>query len=347
MKTSRRNFIKKLAKLGGFSLFFPNVLRYNRKNIQSFRKNKNDEIWSPGYIKLENEGVLEKRVDELYSIFESCHLCPRSCGANRLNGEKGFCRATSQLMVASAHQHFGEETPLVGKYGSGTIFFTHCGLRCVFCLNYHINHLGEGEEITETKLAQFMMKLQRLGCRNINVVTPIHYVPNIVKALRVAVKSGLRIPLVYNTSGYERLETLKLLDGIVDIYLPDFKYMDGKNAEKYSSGAYDYPEYAKKAILEMHRQVGELVTDEEGNALRGLIIRHLVMPNNIAGTDKFVSWVAENLPKTTFVNIMSQYQPLFKAFDYPEISRRITIKEYKQAISWAKKAGLKNLYHDL
>lgn len=343
MKTSRRSFIKKLLKLGGSSFLFPSVLYYNEKNSQIFKQKKKDAILPPGYLKLEDEGILEKRVDELYSIFESCHLCPRGCGINRLKGERGFCRATSQLKVASAHQHFGEETPLVGKHGSGTIFFTHCGLRCVFCLNYPINHLGEGDEITETKLAQFMMKLQKLGCRNINLVTPTHYVPNIVKALRIAIKEGLRIPLVYNTGGYERLKTLKLLDGIIDIYLPDLKYMNGEYSGKYSSGAFDYPEYAKKGILEMHRQVGELVTDEEGNALRGLIIRHLVMPNNIASTDKFVSWVSENLSKTTFVNIMSQYRPLFKAFDYPEIARRITIEEYKQAIKWAKKYGLEHL----
>jgi len=340
MDISRRDFIKKSI-FFGVSFLIPGAFSCtNQEKSVSASKAK---TLVPSYLMLEKQGTLAKRIERLYSIFESCELCPRECHVNRLEGEKGFCGATAKLMVASAHPHFGEESPLVGRYGSGTIFFSHCGLRCVFCQNYTISHLGQGEEITEVDLARIMVSLQERGCHNINLVTPTHYVPNIAKALQLAIKQGLQIPLVYNTSGYERIEILRLLDGIIDIYLPDLKYMDGRSAEKYSSNAFDYPEYATRAIIEMHRQVGELITDRNGIALRGLIIRHLIMPNNVAGTERFIKWVAENLPKSTYVNIMGQYRPEFKAFDYPEIARRITEDKYIQAIHWAKKYGLTRL----
>ena len=232
---------------------------------------------------------------------------------------------------------------LVGRYGSGTIFISNCNLRCIFCQNWPISHEGKGEEMEDEDLGGLMLYLQEIGCHNINLVTPTHVMPNILNATRIAMKKGLRLPLVYNTSGYERFEIVKLLDGIVDIYMPDMKYMDSDQAGKYSAGASDYPEMAAKAIIEMNRQVGVLATDASGIALRGLIIRHLVMPNRVAGTEKFVKWVAQSLPKSTYVNIMPQYRVEYKAYEYPKISRGITVQEFLEAIDWAEQAGLTNL----
>lgn len=297
----------------------------------------------PGYRRLESEGLLAKRVEDAYGIFESCELCPRQCGVNRLKGETGYCQSAAKAKVYSAHPHFGEELSLTGDKGSGTIFFSHCNLQCVFCQNWSIAHRGEGDEIQDEALADMMIRLQKLGCHNINLVTPTHVMPNILNATRIACKKGLQIPLVYNTSGYERVEILKLLDGIVDIYLPDLKYMDGYQAAKYSSGAADYPEMAQQGILEMHRQVGLHRTDNRGVAIKGVMIRHLVMPNRVAGTEKFVRWVAANLPKSTYVNILSQYHVAYKAFDYSEISRGIKIQEFLEAMAWAEKYGLSNI----
>jgi putative pyruvate formate lyase activating enzyme len=302
-----------------------------------------DKHWLPAYGRLENEGKLAQRVNEVYAIFEECRLCPRQCGVNRLSGERGYCKAPSNVMIYSAHPHFGEEVSLVGKNGSGTIFFSNCNLRCVFCQNWPISIEGKGRGYSDDQLAQMMLHLQEIGCHNINLVTPTHVMPNIVKATRIAYKSGLRIPLVYNTSGYESVEILELLDGIVDIYLPDMKYMDAEKAAKYSSGASDYPEVAKAAIIEMHRQVGLHQVNAQGIATRGVLIRHLVMPNQVAGTKAFVQWVAENLPKSTYVNIMHQYHVDYKAFEYSEIWRAITVEEYLEAMQWAQDYGLKNL----
>jgi len=299
--------------------------------------------WQPAYEKLEKEGKFAQRIERAYAIFEDCRLCPRQCGVNRQKGERGFCQAPARPVIYSAQPHFGEEISLVGRKGSGTIFFSNCNLRCVFCQNWPISHEGKGKEVQDEDLAEMMLYLQRIGCHNINVVTPTHVMPNILNATRIALKKGLRLPLVYNTSGYERLEIVKILDGIVDIYMPDMKYMDSDQASKYSAGASDYPEVTKRAIVEMNRQVGELLTDHRGIALQGLIIRHLVMPNRVAGTEKFVRWVAKALPKSTYVNIMPQYHVEYKAFDYPKISRGITTQEFMEAIEWAEKYGLTNL----
>jgi putative pyruvate formate lyase activating enzyme len=296
-----------------------------------------------GYLHLDRSGELARRAQELYEIFRSCRLCPRRCGVNRLRGEKGVCSSTSRAKVYSMHPHFGEEKPLVGRRGSGTIFFSNCNLLCCFCQNWEINHRGDGSFVSDEAIGRLMIDVQDMGCHNINLVTPTHCVPNIVQGLRSAIRSGLRIPLVYNCGGYEPVEVIRLLDGIVDIYLPDYKYTDGAMSEKYSSGARDYPEAAAAAIAEMHRQVGELVTDEHGIALRGLMIRHLVLPHNIAGTDKFVRWVAEKLTRSTYVNIMAQYRPEHRAFEYPELARRVTRDEYQQALQWAREAGLTRL----
>ena len=297
----------------------------------------------PAYLSAEREGKLKRVERDLWEILRSCRCCPRQCGANRLAGEMGVCRSTAKLKVHGAAPHFGEERPLVGSGGSGTIFFSNCNLLCCFCQNWQINHRGDGRFITENELADMMLELQRLGCHNINLVTPTHVAPQIVKALRSAIARGLTVPLVYNTGGYDSLDVVRMLDGIVDIHLPDFKYMDGNLAAKYSSGASDYPEVAAAVIKEMHRQVGELQTDRYGVAQRGLIIRHLVMPENIAGTDRFVRWVAKELSTDTYVNIMDQYHPAHKADDYPELSRRITRAEWLQAMTWAREAGLHHL----
>jgi len=299
--------------------------------------------FEPAYLRLDRKGELAERAQALWAIYKSCRLCPRQCGVNRLKGEKGICGATSRVKVSSAHPHFGEEKPLVGRHGSGTIFFSHCNLRCIFCQNWEIAHRGDGSYMSDDSLGRVMWDLQGIGCHNINFVTPTHVVPNIVQGLRAAIRLGLRAPLVYNCGGYEPVEILKLLDGIVDIYLPDFKYMDGAMSEKYSSGAKDYPEAAAAAHIEMHRQVGELIVDENGVALRGLMIRHLVLPHNVSGTDQFVKFVAQKLTRSTYVNIMAQYRPAHQASKYPQLSRRLTMGEYHQAVQWAREAGLTRL----
>jgi len=334
MEMTRRDFIK-------CSLLFGGSLCVSTDPL--YARQKKRELWHPAYSELEKKGKLAQRIEQAYRIFEDCHLCPRECGVNRLKGEMGFCRAPVRPVIYSAHPHLGEEIPLVGRHGSGTIFFSNCNLRCIFCQNWPISHEGRGDKVQDEDLADVMLKLQQMGCHNINLVTPTHVMPNILNATRIALNKGLRLPLVYNTSGYERVEILKLLEGIVDIYLPDMKYMDADQAEKYSAGASDYPEMAKKAIAEMNRQVGELQVDEQGVATRGLMIRHLVMPNRVAGTEKFTKWVAETLPKSTYVNIMPQYRVEYKAFEYPEIGRGISVQEFLEAIDWAEQYGLTQL----
>jgi putative pyruvate formate lyase activating enzyme len=245
-------------------------------------------------------------------------------------------------MVSSYGPHFGEEVPLVGRRGSGTIFFTHCNLRCLFCQNYSISQLGEGEKVGREELAYMMLSLQSQGCHNINLVSPTHVVPQILEALEVAVESGLHLPLVYNTGGHDSLETLKILDGIVDIYMPDMKYSDEKIAEGLS-GIENYPEINRAAVKEMHRQVGDLEIDEDGIAQRGLLVRHLVLPHGLAGTKGIVNFLAEEISPNTYVNIMAQYHPCYKAFQIPALSRRITGDEFQQAIELTRQAGLNRL----
>ena len=329
-KISRREFLKdSVSWLGATLVVSPSLLQDTRQR-------------HPSYLKLHERGDLVQRAERLYSIYKDCHLCPRDCRVNRIEGQIGKCQATAKVKVSSAVPHFGEEAPLVGRGGSGTIFFSHCNLRCIYCQNYSISLEGEGLEISDKRLAEAMLKLQNLGCHNINLVTPTHYLPNIVSALQTAIDNGLHIPLVYNTSGYEKLEILQMLDGIVDIYLPDCKYMNPAHAAKYSDEAYNYPHYAKIALKEMYRQVGDLEV-ERGVALRGLIIRHLVLPNGISGTEEFLKFVADELSKTSYINIMRQYRPEYKASEYPEIARRITKQEYNEALNWAKKYGLQRL----
>lgn len=342
----RLDFIKAVCRVGGAGVFLIAGGSWLLKACAPppDLMEKDERVWQPAYALLEAEGKLVRRIEQAYAIMEDCKLCPRQCGVNRLDGEKGFCQASNNARVYSYQAHFGEELPLVGRNGSGTIFFSHCNLRCVFCQNWPIAHEGRGREISDEELAEMMLDLERNGCHNINLVTPTHLLPNILGATRIALKKGLRLPLCYNTSGYERIEIIKLLDGIVDIYLPDLKFMDSAEAERYNlASAYDYPQMARESIIEMHRQVGDLVTDDKGIARRGLMVRHLVMPNRVAGTEKFVRWVSENLSRATYVNIMPQYRVEFWAFEYEEIARAITSEEFVEAMDWALEAGLSNL----
>ena len=297
--------------------------------------------YEPAYINLYRKGELKERVEKLKSILENCTLCPRNCKVDRTKGKIGKCRVTTQIIISGVHPHFGEEPCLVGRNGSGTIFFGSCNLNCIYCQNYEISRFKIGEIMSVEELANAMIYLQRIGCHNINLVTPTHYTAQIAEAIMIATKKGLRIPIVYNCGGYESTETLKLLDGIVDIYMPDIKYSNNKNALKYS-GAGDYWDVVKRAVKEMHRQVGDLVI-ENGIALRGLLIRHLVLPNNIAGSKEVFKFIAEEISKDTYVNIMAQYRPCFNAFLKPELSRRITTSEYLEAVQLAKEAGLRRL----
>jgi len=279
-------------------------------------------------------------------MLEECWVCPRHCGVNRLAGESGKCHITSQVLISSYGPHFGEEAPLVGRHGSGTIFFTYCNLRCVFCQNYTISQLGEGSPVNREELARMMLSLQAKGCHNINLVSPTHVVPYILDALELAVRAGLYLPLVYNSGGYDCVETLKLLDGIVDIYMPDMKYSDERTAEQLS-GTKDYPEVNKAAIKEMHRQVGDLQLDEQGVAQCGLLVRHLVLPNQLAGTEEVVRFLAQEVSTDTYLNIMAQYHPCYKAFDIPLLSRPVNKQEFYEAIELAHQQGLYRLdrYH--
>ena len=297
----------------------------------------------PAYLTLAESGELKTRVAAAWRQMEDCDLCARYCHVNRIETIKGaVCRTGKHAVVHSHGPHHGEEDPLRGRLGSGTIFFSWCNLRCVYCQNWDISQKGLGHEVEPADLADMMLGLQALGCHNINFVTPSHVVAQIISAVEIAASNGLRLPLVYNTGGYDSLEALHLLDGIIDIYMPDMKYDDSDNAHSYSH-VRNYAEANRAAVKEMHRQVGGLKIDERGIAQRGLMIRHLVMPNRVAGTESFVRWVAENLPKSTYVNIMHQYQVAFKAFEYPEIWRSITAEEYIEAMAWAEKYGLTNL----
>ena len=296
-------------------------------------------MYEPSYLKLYKEGQLLKRVEEATGLLKECRLCPRQCEVDRLNNEKGFCKTGRKAKVASYNAHFGEEAPLVGRLGSGTIFFAFCNLRCSFCQNYEISHLGEGAELEAKDLAAIMLELQRRGCHNINLVTPTHVVPQILEALLLAVENGLTVPIVYNCGGYERVETIKLLSRIIDIYMPDFKFWDQKWADRYCN-APDYREMAVKAFKEMHTQVGDLKIDKNGIAERGLLVRHLVMPNGIAGTKDIMEFLSKEISANTYVNVMDQYRPCGTAYQDEYINHRISTKEYSAALQWAKSAGI-------
>ena len=296
----------------------------------------------PTYLELHRSGELKRRIERAYAMLSQCRLCPRECGVDRLRGERGFCRAGAEPIVASWNVHPWEEPPISGTRGSGTIFFSGCTGRCLFCQNYPISQLGVGNTVSVQQLAEMMLELQDRGCHNINLVTPTHFVPQILAALELAIEGGLRLPLVYNTSGYERVETLQLLDGVVDIYLPDAKYADDETARRLS-GFVRYVEANRAALREMFRQVGdELVLDGEGIARRGLIVRHLVLPEGLAGTPEVLRWIAENLSPRVHVSLMDQYFPAHKAVGHPVLGRKITAEEYAEALRAFEEAGLTN-----
>jgi putative pyruvate formate lyase activating enzyme len=294
---------------------------------------------TPVYLNL-STAELQERADLAFARMECCDLCARHCNVNRL--KLGVCKTGLQARVSSYGAHMGEEDPLRGWKGSGTIFFARCNLRCVFCQNHDISQTDAGNEVTSQELAAIMLRLQAMGCHNINLVSPSHVVPQILAALALAVQSGLRLPLVYNTGGYDSLEALKLLDGIIDIYMPDMKFANGGHAKKYSQ-TQDYPQVNRAVVKEMHRQAGDLQIDENGLATHGLLVRHLVLPRNLAGTKQIIDFLLSEISVNTYLNLMAQYHPAHNASRYPELNRRITASEYEHALQIAKEAGLTNL----
>ena len=295
----------------------------------------------PSYIDAFKTKTLHRKAEAAIAMLESCSICPRKCAVNRLNEKKGFCRTGKRAIVCSYFAHHGEEPAISGIRGSGTIFFSRCNLRCVYCQNYDFSQLQEGNEASAKELASFMLSLQEERCHNINFVTPTHVLPQILEALVLAIEDGLHIPLVYNTSGYELPKVLQLLEGIIDIYLPDMRYADNACAIKYSS-APGYPKINQKAIKEMFRQVGNAQFDKEGIIKKGLIIRHLVLPQNIAGTEEICAFIAKEISPQTYISLMSQYFPAFEAHKHAPLARRITLEAYEGATELLKKYGLEN-----
>ena len=300
------------------------------------------EQWEPVDLETHRRGGLKAKIAAASDILSQCNLCPRNCLKDRHRGELGLCRTGNRPVVSSYAPHFGEEDPLVGQHGSGTIFFTHCNLYCLFCQNYEISHGGEGEEISVEDLAAMMLILQKRGCHNINFVTPSHQVYQILAALPLAIEGGLNVPLVYNTGGYDALETLRLLDGVVDIYMPDFKFWDPEVAKDLCQ-AEDYPEIARQAVKEMHRQVGDLVVDEQGVARRGLLVRHLVLPDDLSGTKEVMEFLVKEISPHTYVNVMGQYRPCGRAGEHPSLRQFLTGPDYEEAQRLAQEAGLTRL----
>ena len=293
------------------------------------------------YKALYQSGELLNRVREAYSRLAACDLCPHDCGVNRLKDERGICGAGLRPKIASANVHTGEEPPISGSHGSGTIFLTGCSLKCRFCQNFPISQLGNGEEFTTTALAERMMRLQRRGVHNINFVTPTHYLPQILAGLWLAIPRGFRLPIVWNSSGYEKLDALQLLDNVVAVYLPDMKYSDEETAERLSA-APGYRAINRRAVSEMLRQVGHLQLDSNGVAVKGLIIRHLVLPDGLAGTGQTLAWIADNLGIETHISLMRQYFPAHRALETAGIGRKITDEEYDQAAEYLEAFGLEN-----
>lgn len=295
----------------------------------------------PSYHALHRSGELQRRAEEALSRLARCCICPRRCGVNRLEDERGVCRGGRRAIVASWNRHPWEEPPISGTRGSGTVFFGGCSGRCRFCQNYPISQLGVGREVEAGRLAEMMLELQRQGCHNINLVTGTHFVPQVLAALVLAAEQGLDIPLVYNCAGYEEIETLELLDGVVDIYLPDAKYADDENAREFS-GFPGYVEANRAALREMYRQVGDLVVDEAGIATRGMIVRHMVLPGGIAGTPQVLHWIATELSPAVHVSLLAQYFPAHRAIGHPLLGRKLTWEEYDAACAAFEEAGLEN-----
>ena len=293
------------------------------------------------YLDLYQSGELLQRVREAYHRLAACDLCPHDCGVNRIKGERGICGAGLKPKIASANVHTGEEPPISGTRGSGTIFFSGCSLKCRFCQNFLFSQMGNGEEISTAQLASRMLRLQRQRVHNINLVTPTHFLPQILAALWLAIPKGFRLPIIWNSSGYEKVDVLKLLEGVVDVYLPDMKYSDDIQAIEISS-ALDYCFINHSAVTEMLRQVGHLQVDDDGIAVRGIIIRHLVLPEGSAGSSETLQWIAENLGRETHVALMSQYFPIHRALDHSKLNRRISFSEYNQVVEALENVGLDN-----
>ncbi len=296
----------------------------------------------PRYLQDRNFEKLKANAEQAASVLTHCTLCPRSCKVNRTSGETGFCQTGQKALVASYNPHFGEESPLVGRNGSGTIFFAQCNLKCNFCQNYDISHQSVGCAVNHRQLAEIMLSLQSSGCHNINFVSPSHVVPQILSALVVAIDKGLNIPLVYNSSGYDSVATLTLLDPIIDIYMPDFKFWDSKIAAS-ACQAKDYSQVARDALKEMHRQVGDLAMDTHDLAYQGLLVRHLVLPKGLAGTSRVMTFIATQISTNTYVNVMSQYRPCGEASQTAGLERSITTAEFKNAIAQTRQAGITRL----
>lgn len=295
----------------------------------------------PSYLNCYHNGQLEKIISCSFKMLQSCSICPRKCGVDRLKDEKGFCKTGLKPRVYSFMAHHGEEPSISGEKGSGTIFFSNCNMACVYCQNYEFSQRGEGREVDFEELSSMMLELEKAGCHNVNLVTPTHIMPQILKALKLAVSKGLKIPIVYNSGGYELPQVIKLLDGIVDVYLVDMRYADQGPAVKYSS-APDYPRYNMESVKEMHRQVGSAEIDSNGIIKKGLVIRHIVLPHKICGTDKIMKFIKEELSQDTCLSLMSQYLPYYKASAFQDISRRITEGEYEEAKDGLQKYGLHN-----
>lgn len=298
--------------------------------------------FTPAYVKLLESGELQKRVALAYEMLSNCEMCGHYCRVDRRSEKLGVCRTGERARLASFGPHLGEEDPLRGWRGSGTIFFAYCNLRCQYCQNYDISQSPAGHEVEPETIASVMLELQAIGCHNINFVSPTHVIPPILAATLIAAQAGFRLPIVYNTGGYDSLEALALLDGVVDIYMPDMKYANARTGQIYSK-ARNYPQVNQQAVREMHRQVGDLVLDERGIAQRGLLVRHLVLPGNAAGTEKVASFLAEQVSKDTYINVMDQYRPAYRARQYDRLSRPVKWEEYQKALEVVREAGLYRL----
>jgi putative pyruvate formate lyase activating enzyme len=345
---SRRKFLKGCCAMAGVAVLgsfgCSGIVRQQPTDETPEQpRNPRNTAPEPRYLELERSGELARREKALWDLYSPCYLCPRLCGANRANGEGGACTVASSFRVASYGVDFATERPIRGTRGSGGIFLSNCNLLCIFCQNWQIAHRGDGRETTPEQLADMIMSIQRRNPHNVSFITPTHLVPQIVSALRIAIGRGSNLPLLFDTSGYESLEVIKLLDGIVDIYQPDFKFMDSEIAARFTQGAPNYAEHAAVAIKEMHRQVGTLKTAND-LAYQGILMRHLVLPENVSGTDKLVRWIADELSPDTHINISGQFFPAFQSNDFPPLNRRITRAEHNQAIQWARDAGLHNFH---
>ena len=296
----------------------------------------------PAYLSLIESDAFDHLVQDAVAMLESCSLCPRRCSINRLEDERGNCCVGRCAVISSAHPHFGEERPLVGRSGSGTIFFSGCNLKCLFCQNYEISQELAGSEISAVDLASIMLRIQQLGCHNLNLVSPTHVVPQILEALGIAARDGFTLPIVYNTGGYDSIEMIRMLDGVVDIYMPDIKFLSPDAAREYSD-AQDYPDVIKEVIREMHRQVGDLELSADGVAVRGLLVRHLVMPGHLDDSANIMRFLADEISKDTYVNVMRQYRPEYNAFKHPPIDRPLGEGDWRLAVRSAREAGLHRL----